>query len=167
MANLYGFEDAVIICGQTYSRKYDVMVFSLLSGICQSIYKMMNDIRLLSGKGEMFEAFGTEQVGSSAMPYKKNPITCEKICSLARYVINQETVMSQTYINQWLERSLDDSAVKRIIYPECFMLLEHILVESDKCISGIVINEEYIKKIKKQDLVLDQIKKTFKLLQDL
>lgn len=146
MANLYGFEDAVIICGQTYSRKYDVMVFSLLSGICQSIYKMMNDIRLLSGKGEMFEAFGTEQVGSSAMPYKKNPITCEKICSLARYVINQETVMSQTYINQWLERSLDDSAVKRIIYPECFMLLEHILVESDKCISGIVINEEYIKK---------------------
>jgi len=146
MANLYGFEDAVIICSQTYSRKYDVMVFSLLSGICQSIYKMMNDIRLLSGKGEMFESFGKEQVGSSAMPYKKNPITCEKICSLARYVINQETVMSQTYINQWLERTLDDSAVKRIIYPECFMLLEHILVESEKCISGIVINEEYIKK---------------------
>ena len=74
---------------------------------------MMNDIRLLSGKGEVYEAFGKEQVGSSAMPYKKNPITCEKICSLARYVINQETVMNQTYINQWLERSLDDKGQPR------------------------------------------------------
>jgi len=149
LANHYGFkgDQVLIICGQTYSRKYDVMVFSLMSGICQSIYKMMNDIRLLSGKGEIYEAFGEEQVGSSAMPYKKNPITCEKICSLARYVINQETVMNQTYINQWLERSLDDSAVKRIIYPECFILLEHILVESEKCISGLVFNMEQINKL--------------------
>ena len=148
LANKYGFKDeqALIICGQTYSRKYDVMVFSLMSSICQSIYKMMNDIRLLSGKGEVFECFTEEQVGSSAMPYKKNPITCEKICSLARYVINQETVMSQTYINQWLERSLDDSAIKRIIYPECFMLLEHILIETTKCIGGLVFNMKEIEK---------------------
>jgi len=146
LANKYGFDHPLIICGQTYSRKYDVMVFHLMSSICQSIYKMMNDIRLLSGKGEIYEAFGETQVGSSAMPYKKNPITCEKICSLARYVINQESAMVQTYTNQWLERSLDDSAIKRIMYPECFLLLEHILTDTNKCIAGLVINEEYIKK---------------------
>jgi len=148
LANKYGFTEKQrqIICGQTYSRKYDVMVFQLMSSICQTIYKMMNDIRLLSGKGEIYESFGKEQVGSSAMPYKKNPITCEKICSLARYIINQEPAITQTYINQWLERSLDDSAIKRIAYPECFLLLEHILVETNKCIKSIVINEDYIKK---------------------
>ena len=146
LANKYGFENPLIIGGQTYSRKYDVMVFQIMSSICQSIYKMMNDIRLLSGKGEIYEAFGEEQVGSSAMPYKKNPITCEKICSLCRYVITQETTMTQTYINQWLERSLDDSAIKRIIYPECFLLLEHILTDTNKCIEGLVINEDHIKK---------------------
>jgi len=145
LANKYGFDHSLIICGQTYSRKYDVMVFQSMSSICQSIYKMMNDIRLLSGKGEIYEAFSNEQVGSSAMPYKKNPITCEKICSLARYVINQESSMVQTYTNQWLERSLDDSAIKRIIYPECFLLLEHILTDTNKCIENLVIHEEYIK----------------------
>lgn len=146
LANKYGFQESLIICGQTYSRKYDTMVFQVISNICQSIYKMMNDIRLLSGKGEVYEAFGEEQVGSSAMPYKKNPITCEKICSLARYVMNQETVMSQTYINQWLERSLDDSALKRIIYPDCFMLLEHILTEANNCVENLVFNLDLIKK---------------------
>lgn len=172
LANKYGFTEAqkLIICGQTYSRKYDVMVFQIMSNICQSIYNMMNDIRLLSGKGEVFEAFGSEQVGSSAMPYKKNPITCEKICSLARYVINQETVMVQTYINQWLERSLDDSAVKRIIYPECFMLLEHILIESISCIDGLVFNMEQIDKsvsnsmhnIITEELILNGVKMGYK-----
>lgn len=106
----------------------------------------MDDIRLLSGKEEVYESFGEEQVGSSAMPYKKNPITCEKICSLSRYVITQEIGMIQTYMNQWLERSLDDSAIKRIIYPECFMLLEHILTESISCIEGLVFNKKQIEK---------------------
>jgi adenylosuccinate lyase len=135
----YGFEK-LTICGQTYSRKYDVIIFQLLSSICQSIYKMMNDIRLLSSKFEMFEDFSSEQVGSSAMPYKTNPISCEKICSLCRYVINQEICMKQTYINQWLERTLDDSAIKRIIYPECFLLVEHIIKETTNIISTLFIN---------------------------
>ena len=169
LANKYGFKNPLTICGQTYSRKYDVMVFQLLSSICQSIYKMMNDIRLLSGKGEIYEAFGEEQVGSSAMPYKKNPITCEKICSLCRYVINQETTMTQTYINQWLERSLDDSAIKRIIYPECFLLLENILTDTNKCIQELVINEAYIEKqvaqsmhnIITEELILNGVKMGF------
>ena len=144
LAEKYGFTNKIFVCGQTYSRKYDVEYIHLLSSICQSLYKIMNDIRLLSGKGEVYEEFGEEQIGSSAMPYKKNPITCEKICSLCRYVINQEQNMTQTYINQWLERSLDDSAIKRIIFPECFLLLEHILDESLKVISNLQFNLKFI-----------------------
>ena len=144
LAENYGFTNKIFVCGQTYSRKYDVEYIRLLSSICQSLYKIMNDIRLLSGKGEVYEEFGEEQVGSSAMPYKKNPITCEKICSLCRYIINQEQSMVQTYINQWLERSLDDSAIKRIIFPECFLLIEHILDESLKVISNLQFNLKFI-----------------------
>lgn len=140
----YNFENNLKICGQTYSRKYDVLVFQNISSICQTIYKIMNDIRLLSSKMEIYEFFDKEQIGSSAMPYKMNPITCEKICSLCRYVINQENCMSQTYLNQWLERTLDDSAIKRIIYPNCFLLLEHILNETIKCISTLIINNNQI-----------------------
>ncbi len=116
----------------------------MLSSICQSIYKIMNDIRLLSGKMEVYEEFKKEQVGSSAMPYKKNPITCEKICSLCRLVINHEQNMTQTYVNQWLERSLDDSAIKRILFPECFLLMEYILDECFKVIDTLVFNFKYI-----------------------
>lgn len=140
----YNFKNNLKICGQTYSRKYDVLVFQNLSSICQTIYKMMNDIRLLASKMEVYEFFDKNQIGSSAMPYKMNPITCERICSLCRYVINQENAMTQTYINQWLERTLDDSAIKRIIYPESFLLLENILNESIKCINSLVINETKI-----------------------
>ncbi len=140
----YNFTDKIAVCGQTYSRKYDVEYIHALSSICQSIYKMMNDIRLLSGKMEVYEDFKEEQVGSSAMPYKKNPITCEKICSLCRLVINHEQNITQTYINQWLERSLDDSAIKRIIIPECFLLMEYILDESVKVIKNLQFNFNHI-----------------------
>jgi len=140
----YNFTDKILICGQTYSRKYDVEYIHMLSSICQSIYKMMNDIRLLSGKMEVYEDFKDEQVGSSAMPYKKNPITCEKLCSLCRLVINHEQNITQTYINQWLERSLDDSAIKRIIFPECFLLMEYILDESLKVIEKLQFNLKHI-----------------------
>ena len=146
LARAYGFENTIFVCGQTYSRKYDVRYIHILSSICQSIYKMMNDLRLLSGKQEVYEDFSEHQVGSSAMPYKKNPITCEKICSLCRFVINNEQNMTQTYINQWLERSLDDSAIKRIVLPECFLLMEHILDSSLEVITKLKFNTEYIKK---------------------
>ena len=146
LSEKYDFQNSIQICGQTYSRKYDVLVIQTLSSICQSVYKMMNDIRLLSGKGEVYEYFQKDQIGSSAMPYKMNPITCEKICSLCRVVINHESNMVQTYINQWLERSLDDSALKRIVFPDCFMLVEYILLETIKCITNIQINMEQIHK---------------------
>ena len=106
----------------------------------------MNDLRLLSGKGEVYEFFDKHQVGSSAMPYKKNPITCEKICSLCRYVINQEQNIVQTYINQWLERSLDDSAIKRIIFPETFLLVENILDQTLNIINNLNFNTDFINK---------------------
>lgn len=144
LAEMYGFTTRIKVCGQTYSRKYDVEIIHVLSTLCQSIYKMMNDLRLLSGKMEVYEYFGKEQVGSSAMPYKKNPITCEKVCSLCRYVMNQEQNMNQTYINQWLERTLDDSSIKRIIYPECFLLTEYILDTTINVIRKLIFNMEYI-----------------------
>jgi adenylosuccinate lyase len=164
----YGFKE-LIICGQTYSRKYDVNVFRLLSDICQSIYKMMNDIRLLSSKYEMFEHFSEKQVGSSAMPYKTNPINCEKICSLCRYVVNQEICMKQTYMNQWLERSLDDSAIKRIIYPECFLLVEYIVTETTNIIDHLVIHFDKIKRdvnahmpfILSEELIIEGVKQGY------
>lgn len=144
LKSIYGFEKNIKVCGQTYSRKYDVEYIHLLSSICQSIYKLMNDIRLLSGKKEVFEEFTEKQVGSSAMPYKKNPIQCEKICSLCRYVINQELNINQTYINQWLERSLDDSAIKRILFPECFLLVEYILEQTIHIIDNLHFNIDWI-----------------------
>jgi adenylosuccinate lyase len=165
LAKEYGFEKALIITGQTYSRKYDVEIVHTLSGIAQSIYKMMNDIRLLSGKMEIYESFGEKQIGSSAMPYKKNPITCEKICSLARYIINQEMNIQQTYINQWLERSLDDSALKRIMYPEVFLLTEHILTQSISILKNIVVEknnieksvQEHMKQIVSEEIILQGV----------
>ena len=105
----------------------------------------MNDVRLLSGKMEVYEEFTEHQVGSSAMPYKKNPINCEKICSLCRLVINNEQNMVQTYINQWLERSLDDSAIKRIVFPETFLLVEYILNQSINIIENLDFKENFIR----------------------
>lgn len=146
LTKIYQFDERITVCGQTYSRKYDVEYIHTLSTICQSIYKIMNDIRLLSGKMEVYEEFKEHQVGSSAMPYKKNPINCEKICSLCRVVINHEQNMTQTYINQWLERSLDDSAIKRIVFPECFLLTEHILNDAFKVIGHLQFNMKHINK---------------------
>jgi adenylosuccinate lyase len=133
----FGFSSTVYVCGQTYSRKSDVRLFNILSDISQSFYKICNDIRLLASKGELGEPFTENQIGSSAMVYKQNPIKCEKICSLSRYIINLHLSMSQTYINQWCERTLDDSAIRRLIIPDSFMILEHICDEFKSIICGL------------------------------
>lgn len=119
--------NVVKVSGQTYSRKQDYYVFSILSGIAQTLSKIANDLRLMSSKGEFYEPFGDKQVGSSAMPYKQNPIKCEKVVSLARLVINNTTTIADTTANQWLERSLDDSAVKRVLVPETFLALDEMI----------------------------------------
>ncbi len=144
LGEYYGFERILTITGQTYSRKEDVKIFQSLSNISQTLYKIMNDIRLLSSKMEIYESFSKQQIGSSAMPYKKNPIQCEQICSLCRFIIQNNETMIQTYINQWLERSLDDSAIKRIIYPETFMLLEYLLKKSINVMSNLSIKQDEI-----------------------
>ena len=127
---------------------------------------MNSDLRLLSSKEEVYEAFGEKQVGSSAMPYKKNPINCEKICSLCRYVVNQESSIVQTYMTQWLERSLDDSALKRIVLPETFLLSEHILNSTIKVMKKLVFNipiinknvEDHMKHIISEELIIRGVK---------
>lgn len=116
------------VSGQTYSRKQDYYVFSVLSGVAQTLSKIANDLRLMSGKGEFYEPFGDKQVGSSAMAYKQNPLRCEKVTSLARLVINNATAIANTAANQWLERSLDDSAIRRVVIPETFLMLDEILI---------------------------------------
>lgn len=118
----------VEVSGQTYSRKQDYHVFSVLSGIAQTLSKIANDLRLMSGRGEFYEPFGKKQVGSSAMAYKQNPIKCEKVVSLARLIINNTTAIANTAANQWLERSLDDSAIRRVLIPETFLMLDEILM---------------------------------------
>jgi adenylosuccinate lyase len=123
----FGFSDCVPVSGQTYSRKTDYSVLSTLSGIAQSAAKFGSDLRLLSHLKEIEEPFEQNQVGSSAMPYKRNPMRSERICSLARYVISNAQNPAQTAANQWFERTLDDSANKRISVPESFLAADAIL----------------------------------------
>ncbi len=127
IATDFGFENILDVSGQTYTRKIDYFILSVLSGIAQSASKFATDIRLLSHMKEFDEPFETKQVGSSAMAYKRNPMRSERICSLARFVINDTLNASSTAAVQWLERSLDDSANRRISIPEAFLAVDAIL----------------------------------------
>lgn len=119
------------VSGQTYTRKQDYYVLQVLSGVAQSATKFATDIRLLAGLGEVSEPFSEKQVGSSAMPYKQNPILCEKICGLSRYVMTGVQNAALTASSQWLERTLDDSSNRRVVIPEMFIATEVIL---DTCL---------------------------------
>ena len=150
---LVGNEDGyMLISGQTYTRKIDAIVLDALSNIAQSLHKMCTDIRLLQGMHEICEPFGNKQVGSSAMAYKQNPIKCENICSLSRHIISNTITAKMNVCTQWLERTLDDSANRRIIIPETFIMVDHILNESIKIISGLVINGGIIEKHMKNNI---------------
>lgn len=122
-----GFSKAVAVSGQTYTRKIDYHVLCVLSGIAQSAHKMAVDIRLMSSLKEAEEPFESTQVGSSAMAYKRNPMRCERVCSLARHVMSLPDSLAATHANQWLERTLDDSAIRRIVIPEAFLGVDAIL----------------------------------------
>jgi adenylosuccinate lyase len=115
---MMGFTKCVPVSGQTYTRKIDYHILSLLSGIAQSAYKMCGDIRLLANLKEVEEPFAKNQIGSSAMAYKRNPMRSERVCSLSRYVMSLPPSAANTHANQWFERTLDDSAIRRIILPE-------------------------------------------------
>ena len=146
IAREMGFEDTVPVSGQTYSRKVDAAVLATLSGIAQSACKFATDLRLLCHLKEVEEPFEANQIGSSAMPYKRNPMRCERICSLARYVIVDVGNPAITTATQWFERTLDDSANKRLSVPEAFLAVDAILNIWANVASGLVVHPKVIEK---------------------
>ena len=135
----FGFDKVVPVSGQTYTRKFDSRVIGVLSGIAQSAYKFANDLRILQSFKEMEEPFEKNQIGSSAMPYKRNPMRTERICALARYVISDSINPAITASTQWFERTLDDSANRRIAISEAFMAVDAILNIYINVTSGLVV----------------------------
>ena len=146
IAREMGFEESVPVSGQTYSRKVDAAVLATLSGIAQSASKFANDVRLLCHLKEVEEPFERKQIGSSAMPYKRNPMRCERICALARYVMSDVTNPAFTAATQWFERTLDDSANKRISVPEAFLAVDAILGIYENVSAGLIVHEKVIEK---------------------
>ncbi len=139
-----GFSGCVPVSGQTYSRKVDAYFLSVLSGFAQSAYKFANDLRILQSFEEMEEPFEKNQIGSSAMPYKRNPMRSERICALARYVIIDSINPGITAGTQWFERTLDDSANKRISVAEAFLAVDAILNIYINVTSGLVVYDKVV-----------------------
>ena len=152
IADEMGFKAVVPVSGQTYSRKVDAAVLATLSGIAQSASKFATDVRLLCHMKEIEEPFEKNQIGSSAMPYKRNPMRSERICSLARYVIADAANPSITTATQWFERTLDDSANKRISVPEAFLSIDAILNIYLNVASGLIVHEKVIAKHIQEEL---------------
>ena len=148
----FGFEECFPVCGQTYPRKLDSRLLNCLSSIAQSCYRMANDIRLLQHDRQVEEPFEKDQIGSSAMAYKRNPMRCERICSLARYLMADAMNAPMTASTQWLERTLDDSANRRIALPEGFLCADAILRLAQNVTNGLHVNERVIEKTVKEYL---------------
>jgi len=144
VARAMGFAGTFPITGQTYPRKLDTRILGALSGIAQSASKFANDLRLLQHDAEMLEPFEPDQIGSSAMPYKRNPMRAERIASLARYVIELAGNAAHTAAVQWLERTLDDSANRRLVLPEAFLATDAILVLATNVAAGLEVREAAI-----------------------
>ncbi|MCI9290173.1 MAG: adenylosuccinate lyase [Clostridia bacterium] len=141
-----GFEKTFAVSGQTYSRKYDYNILSVLSQIAQSAYKFANDLRILQNMKEMEEPFEKNQIGSSAMAYKRNPMRSERICSLARYVMTLPANAANTAATQWFERTLDDSANRRLVMAQAFLSIDAILEIYMNVADGMVVYENTINK---------------------
>ncbi len=146
IADQMGFKGCVPVSGQTYSRKVDAYFLAVLSGFAQSAYKFSNDMRLLQSFEEMEEPFETHQIGSSAMPYKRNPMRSERISALARYVIVDSLNPALTAGTQWFERTLDDSANKRISISEAFLAVDSILNIYINITSGLVVYDKVVRR---------------------
>lgn len=146
VAEKMGFNGVYPVSGQTYSRKIDSRVLNVLSGIAQSAYKFSNDMRLLQHLKEIEEPFESSQIGSSAMAYKRNPMRSERIASLARYIIADSQNAAWTASSQWFERTLDDSANKRISVPEAFLAMDAVLILYLNIASGMVVYPNVIEK---------------------
>ena len=162
-----GFKECYPVSGQTYSRKVDTRVLNVLAGIAASAHKFSNDIRLLQHDRQLEEPFEADQIGSSAMAYKRNPMRCERICSLSRYMIADAMNAPMTASVQWLERTLDDSANRRIAMPEGFLCVDAVLRLCQNVTAGLHVNEaivnrtlrEYLPFLATEDLMMEAVKR--------
>ena len=167
LAAAFGFDRCFDVCGQTYPRKVDSRILNALSSIAQSLYRMANDIRLLQHDRQVEEPFEDTQIGSSAMAYKRNPMRCERICSLARYLMADAMNAPMTAAVQWLERTLDDSANRRISLPEGFLCADAILRLAQNVTHGLRVNtkiieraaREYLPFIATENLLMEAVKR--------
>ncbi len=139
-----GFDSTYPVSGQTYSRKIDAQVLGVLSGVAQSAHKMATDLRLLAHRKEVEEPFEADQIGSSAMAYKRNPMRSERICGLARFIISLESSAAATASVQWLERTLDDSANRRLTIPQAFLAADAVLILCQNVSAGLVVYPKVI-----------------------
>ncbi len=146
IAGDFGFDACFDVCGQTYPRKVDSRILNCLSSIAQSCYRMANDIRLLQHDRQVEEPFEKNQIGSSAMAYKRNPMRSERICSLSRYLMADAMNAPMTASTQWMERTLDDSANRRISMPEGFLCADAILRLAQNVTDGLHVNEKIVEK---------------------
>ena len=145
VTELMGFQKRVLVCGQTYSRKVDAIVLNALSGLGATIHKWATDLRLLANLKEIEEPFGKKQIGSSAMAYKRNPMRSERACALARFLMNQAGNALQTHAVQWMERSLDDSANRRLSLGQSFLAADAIVEIMHNVASGLVVYPNVIR----------------------
>ena len=167
IAEKMGFDRCFAVSGQTYSRKLDSQILNILSGIAQSAFKFSNDIRLLQHLKEIEEPFEKYQIGSSAMAYKRNPMRSERISSLARYVIADAINPAITASTQWFERTLDDSANKRISIPEAFLCIDGVLSLYRNVVDGLVVYPKVIEQhlnselpfMATENIMMDAVKK--------
>ncbi len=146
IASAFDFDEIFDVQGQTYPRKVDSRILNALSSIAQSAHKFATDMRLLQHDRQLFEPFAKTQVGSSAMPYKRNPMMCERICSLSRYLMADALNAPMTVSVQWMERTLDDSANRRISIPEGFLCADAVLRILQKVTADIYVNTDVINK---------------------
>jgi len=147
VAEKMGFSDRYAVTGQTYSRKIDSHALQALSGIAQSAHKAGSDIRLLQNRKEVEEPFGKKQIGSSAMAYKRNPMRSERMCSLSRFVMSLTANGDNTMATQWMERTLDDSANRRLSLPQSFLGIDAVLILYRNIVDGLVVYPKVIEKL--------------------
>jgi adenylosuccinate lyase len=139
-----GFQETFAVTGQTYSRKIDAQTLDTLAGIAASAHKAATDLRLLANRKEVEEPFEADQIGSSAMAYKRNPMRSERICGLARYAMSLPANAANTHATQWLERTLDDSANRRLVLPQAFLAVDAVLVLYQNVTTGLVVYPQVI-----------------------
>src|SRR4051812_6321403 len=144
IAQKLGFEDSYVVTGQTYTRKVDSQIVDVLSGIAQSAHKLATDLRLLASRREVEEPFEADQIGSSAMAYKRNPMRAERVCGLARFLMSLQSSAAATAAVQWMERTLDDSANRRLVIPQAFLAADAILLLLQNITAGLVVYSKVI-----------------------